>query len=348
MKASKWFLALTAAASLAAAPAMAADEEFQLSFQTMYAPAQQQMKDVFEPFIREVEKRSNGTLKIDLFGVGALVPALEEADSVRAGNLDMGQTAMNHPKETPYLYLLNMVPDMCLTVEDTIKVGPLLYDIPELKREIDRYGVPFAFTSYVPQIIASVNSPIRTPADLKGKRMLVTAPNQAMLAEAWGAIPVMVSLSDVYIGLQRGMGEAYMSGLSWHKGSKIYEVARYMTNIGYPNTNVMPFLINRDLFEELSENQRNVLMETAREFFNAPMLASWNSDFAEATRIFAENGVTLYNPTEEELAQWHEANARVISPSLERLRELGVNDGEAFLKRVEATLEEKGFYAGRQ
>ncbi len=332
---------LTAAAAVLAAslgtPALA-EEKLELSYQTMYNPAQTQMQEVFAPFAKEIGKRSGGSLQVNLFGVGTLVPPNEEADSVKAGNLDMGMSVLVHPKETPYTYLIGMIPDICTSIEGTAKVGPLLYSMPEIKKEFDRYGVPFGYTSYMPQTLASVGGPIRTPADLKGKRMLVTAPNQALLAEAWGAIPVMVSLGDVYIGLQRGMGEVYMSGISWHKGSKIFEVAKDMTIIGFPNTNLIPHLINKDVLAAMSDNQRKIFMETADEYFNVHLLKSWNDDYDNCLKIFADAGVKVYTPTPEEMKLWHEANAKTIPMALARVKELGVKDGDAFLERVNNVL----------
>ena len=77
-------------------------EDFEISLQTMYNPAQQQMKDVFEPFAKEVGELTNGSLKVNIFGVGSLVPFSEEASAVKAGTLDIGTCVLIHPKDTPY------------------------------------------------------------------------------------------------------------------------------------------------------------------------------------------------------------------------------------------------------
>ncbi|MBO4317381.1 MAG: TRAP transporter substrate-binding protein DctP [Mailhella sp.] len=320
-------------------------EDFEISLQTMYNPAQQQMKDVFEPFAKEVGELSKGSLKVNVFGVGSLVPALQEADAVKAGNLDIGQCALTHPKETPYAYLLSMIPDMCDTIADTAVFPQIVYDsVPELKKEYDSIGVPLGWIVYVPQVICATNGLIKTPADMKGKRILVTAPNQSLLVEAWGGTPVMVALSDVYIGLQRGMGEAYMSGSAWCKGSKIYEVAKYITQVGYPNTNVMPLAMNKELFDDLSDEQRKIIIDTGKKYFGQIFIDSFVKENDLAIQLFKDNGCEFYVPTSEERAQWQEANKKMVAVANDRLKELGVNDGQQILDKIYKSLDDAGYH----
>ena len=320
-------------------------EDFEMSFQLQYNPAQQQMKEVFEPFAAEVGKNSGGSVKINVFGVGSLVPVMQEADSVKAGNLDIGMAPLSHPKETPYAYLLSMLPDMCDTLEDTAAFPKAVYNgVPEIKKEFESIGVPLGWVVYVPQVIASTNGLIKTPADMKGKRILVASPNQSIQVEAWGGIPVMVSLSDVYIGLQRGMGEAFMSGIAWHKGSKIFEVAKYMTEVGYPNTNVIPFAMNKELFDDLSDEQRKIITEAADKYFGQYNIDSFRKEYDVARKMFADNGVEYYIPNEAEIKEWHDANQKMIEVANNRLKEIGVNNGMEILDKVYKALDKAGYH----
>jgi len=346
----KLFVLLTAVFLTFGVTAQAEDDFYELSISTMYTPGQAQFKDVFEAFAKDVEEKTNGSLVINIFGTGTIVGPFEEAHAVKSGNIDAGPLLSLVISEVVNTSVLQLVPDLAQSMEDTVRIGPVLYNnLPEIKEETDFYGIPFGFTSTVPQMLISNNKLIKTPADLKGRRMLVMGNAHAIIAEAWGAIPVMVGMSDIYIGLQRGMGEVVLAGSSWIKGAKLYETAKYITVVNYPNTTYIPYIINKELFEELSENQQNIFMESAEEHFGEIWLQSWKKDHALALTLFEEAGCEIYYPTAEESLQWQEANKRAIPLSLDRAEAVGLSreDGLEFLNRTYDVLEANGFKVNR-
>lgn len=329
--------------------AHAEDNFFEISFSTTQNPVRAQFAEVFEGFAEEVENRSNDSLVINLFGVGTLVNAQESAHAVKSGNVDVAPLISLEGEEIPYISLLGALPDLSTNIADAVRIGPILYSIPELKKETDFYGVPIGFSSHPPSLIISKNEPIRTPGDLQGKQMLAMVGRQALQVKKWGAVPIVMSMGDVYTGLQRNMGEAFMTGISGVKSMKLYEVANYVTILNYPNTIYMPFIMNKELFAELSENQQNIILETGDKYFGEVYQKSWENDYEEALEIFKEAGCEIYYPTPEEMLLWQEANKRGISATITNMENVGVSSEEAlsFINRTYDLLEANSFNINR-
>jgi TRAP-type C4-dicarboxylate transport system substrate-binding protein len=83
--------------------------------------------------------------------------------------------------------------------------------------------------------------------------------------KALGAIPVGLSSKEIYTALQRGTIQGATSGVSRWRRSKLYEVAPYLTidpTLPYLS---MWLVINNDTWEKLSEADRKLFTDTARQ-----------------------------------------------------------------------------------
>ena len=108
----------------------------------------------------------------------------------------------------------------------------------------------------------SANSPMKTPADLKGKKFRIQ--NSKVLEEQMRtikAIPQMLAFSEVYQALQTGVVDGAENPISNFYTQKMHEVQKYMTitNHGYRGYAV---IVNKKFWEGLPADIRTQL-ETA-------------------------------------------------------------------------------------
>ena len=108
----------------------------------------------------------------------------------------------------------------------------------------------------------SANSPMKTPADLKGKKFRIQ--NSKVLEEQMRtikAIPQMLAFSEVYQALQTGVVDGAENPISNFYTQKMHEVQKYMTitNHGYLGYAV---IVNKKFWEGLPADIRTQL-ETA-------------------------------------------------------------------------------------
>ena len=143
--------------------------------------------------------------------------------------------------------------------------------------------------------------PVHTAADLKGLMIRVpTNQIQTKGFEVLGATPVGMSLGDVYTALQQGTIDGGENPLSTLYGRKHHEVAKYLILDGHV-LNFTNWICSADWFNTLTPEQQEALIETGKEagIYNNEVQAQADSEYR--AKMEAE-GVTVYEPTEEDLA----------------------------------------------
>jgi len=146
----------------------------------------------------------------------------------------------------------------------------------------------------------SANTPIKVPADLKGKKMRIQS--SKVLEEqmrALGALPQVMAFSEVYQALQTGVVDGTENPISNLYTQKMHEVQKYLTltEHGYLGYAV---IVNKKFWDGLPADIRKQLedaMEQATRYAN--QIAKVENDNAlEAVKKSGKT--TVYVPTKEE------------------------------------------------
>ena len=328
----KSILSVLALGALFAAPAYAAPIE--MNFQSAWSPAQKQNAEAIVPWAESFEKASNGDMKMHVFFAGGLVEANALVDSIKSGMVDAGGWVMTDYKQMPYVFMTGLPYIMKDQAHAYRVVHKFLEEVPEFKAEVESVGVFLSGASSAPFMIASREVPIHTPADIKGKRVLYWAPTFAEYIEAWGGIPVQVAPGDIYVGLQRGMGEMFLCGVSCVKGARVQEFCKYATALEMASSGLFPYSMNRELFEkDMTDEQRKLTMELSKDL-GKRVLDSFLKDVEGAYAEFEAAGCKVIRLNQDELALFAKDAQEYIIPKIERkAKEAGVADPQAVVEK---------------
>jgi C4-dicarboxylate-binding protein DctP len=146
----------------------------------------------------------------------------------------------------------------------------------------------------------SLNTPIKVPADLKGKKMRIQS--SKVLEEqmrAVGSLPQVMAFSEVYQALQTGVVDGTENPISNLYTQKMYEVQKHLTvtDHGYLGYAV---IVNKKFWDGLPADIRKQLeeaMEQATRYAN--QIAKVEND--ESLEKVKKSGKTaVYVPTKEE------------------------------------------------
>jgi C4-dicarboxylate-binding protein DctP len=146
----------------------------------------------------------------------------------------------------------------------------------------------------------SANTPIKTPADLKGKKMRIQS--SKVLEEQMrsiGSLPQVMAFSEVYQALQTGVVDGTENPISNLYTQKMHEVQKYLTltDHGYLGYAV---IVNKKFWDGLPADIRKQLedaMEQSTRYAN--QIAKVENDSAlEAVKKSGKT--TVYVPTKEE------------------------------------------------
>jgi TRAP-type C4-dicarboxylate transport system substrate-binding protein len=113
--------------------------------------------------------------------------------------------------------------------------------------------------------VQTVDRPVHEPGDLKGLKIRVQ-PGQIFSAAftAVGATPVLIDISEAYIGLSQGVINGYELPLAAVLSTKLYEVSKYVALVNEVY-NALPLIANKNKFEALDNANQTAIRDAAHE-----------------------------------------------------------------------------------
>src|SRR5512137_1126575 len=171
-------------------------------------PITHKQTPLLESWCKEVEKRTNGKVKVNYYPGGTLVPATQTYDAVTRGISDVGNHVLGYTVgrfplteviDLPHGYPNNTVPT---------KLANAFYAKFKPK-EFSDVKVLW-FHAQAPGLIHTKTKPINKLEDLKGMKMRTYGSN-AELMKLLGGVPVAMPMSDVYDALSRGVADGLMA-----------------------------------------------------------------------------------------------------------------------------------------
>jgi prevent-host-death family protein len=215
------FAAVAVTAFSAAALAQTATLKF-ASFEPPQAPI---TGGVFIPWAEEVSKASGGTLKIDVFPGGVLGRnPLQQLKLVQDGVADLTWTV---PGYTPGRFDDTEVVELPFLVTSATN-GSLAMTRLHAKGMLGGFDdLKLLLIGTVPANNIHSRTPVRTLADLKGKRLRVGSSQISKVAEAVGAVPVQLGATQVAESLARGVIDGSLNEWNFVATFKIDEVVAH-------------------------------------------------------------------------------------------------------------------------
>ena len=143
----------------------------ELSYSSFF-PATYALGQSATDWAKEVEKRSNGRVKITLHHSGTLTGPTTCYEGVVNGISDIGQSVLSYTRgRFPLMEVLDL-PGYPLSAQVTTKVCDEFYKKFKPKEFADTHVL--YMHAHIPGTIATVNKPIRSLEDLKGLKIRTT------------------------------------------------------------------------------------------------------------------------------------------------------------------------------
>ena len=301
-------------------PALAADVTLRISLQL---PVTSHLGENLVLFEKEVEEKSNGEIDIEIYDSATLYKDKEVPAAVGAGSIEMGVASLTqYVGDIPAVDIFYQ--PFLFDTEDKVKLAvapdsPIRQPIDEAI--LDTGSTVLWWQAYGGAVLLSNDAPVKSPADMEGKKVRVFGKTLGDFVSATGGAPTLISGSEQYLAYQRGTVDYGMTGISGVKSRKLWEV---MDNITVTNHADIEFIvvINTDTWNELSEEHRDII-QTAAVMAENDVRERMSAIEAEAYEAASDNGMTIYTPSAEEVAVWREASQPVYEEFTETAGELG-------------------------
>ncbi|MBK0398883.1 TRAP transporter substrate-binding protein DctP [Limibaculum sp. M0105] len=325
MKPSAW-LAGAALVLAVSTQAVAADLTARI---TLQLPLKSHLGQNLELFKEEVEKMSNGSIAVEIYDSAQLYQDKEVPQAVGSGAIEMGVASLTrYVGDIPAVDVFYL--PFLLNSEDKVRKAVAKGSV--IRDSIDEAIAGTGSTvlwwqAYGGSVFLSNGGAIKTPEDMKGKKVRVFGKTLGDFVEAAGGAPTLVSGSEQYLAYQRGTVDIGMTGVSGVQSRKLWEV---MDTITVTNNADIEFIVvaNTEWWNGLTDEQRAIL-SAAAEKAELDVRNRMSEIEAEAFAAAKANGMTVYEPTADEIAAWQAAGQPVIDAYLAKTGDLGAKMVEA-------------------
>jgi len=289
-------------------------------------------------FKNELEARTGGQIKVEIYPSGTLGNERETMEQVKAG---ITQSYIASVGGVAPFYPLIDITSMPFAY-NSYEIGCALYDGPfgkEFAEDI-RKKTGMRVLGFVPQgFFQFTNSerPIKSPEDMKGLKMrTMNNPLHMEFMNSLGAAATPVAWAEIYTALQTGVVDGQHNPITVINLGKLYEVQKYIT-LSNHMAGLYVWVINDAWFNGLSPEEQ-VAVKGAAE---AAIIAGRGIDrLVTATEkglpTVAEK-MEVYTPTADELAKFRE----VAIPAAKAFfaKTLG-DEGTAWIEKYLAAIED--------
>lgn len=325
------FAALAALAMLVLVglPASAAETTLRI---TLQLPLKSHLGQNLVLFKNEVEKNSNGEIEVQIYDSAQLYKDKEVPQAVGSGQIEMGDASL-----TRYVGEIPAVDIFYL---------PFLFNTEKLVRAATAKGSPIRdaiddailktgsrvlwWQAYGGAIMLSKDGPLKTPADIRGKKVRVFGKTLGAWIEAAGGSPTLISGSEQYLAYQRGTVDIGMTGISGVKSRKLWEVMNWVTVTNNADIEFI-VLVNEKFWQGLPEKHKKII-EAAAAKADAAVRDAVTEIEKSAYEEAKSNGMHVYDLTPEEVKAWRASAQPVIEAYLKASGPLGKELYEAALE----------------
>ena len=291
-------LAVLAAASVFLAGTALAEP---ISIKFSHVVAQDTPKGLAADFFKKrAEELTQGKVKVEVYPNSQLYKDKEEMEALQLGAVQMlapslakfGPLGVKEFEVFDLPFIFNDYDDLHKVTKGP--AGKALLDKLAPKGILGLAYWDNGFKSF------SANSPIKTPADLKGKKLRIQ--NSKVLEEQMRtikAIPQMLAFSEVYQALQTGVVDGTENPISNFYTQKMHEVQKYMTitDHGYLGYAV---IVNKKFWDGLPADIRTQLetaLVEATDYANT-IAMDMNKKDLESVKASGKTAVTTLTPEE--------------------------------------------------
>lgn len=304
----------------------------ELSYANFFPPTHVQGK-LGQSWAKEVEKRTNGAVKITYYPGGALLKGPKMYDGIRKGITDIGMSVFAYSRGVfPTMEGFDLPLGYVSGRSNTFIVNDY-YNIFKPK-ELSKVKVLYLH-AHGPGLLLSKKA-VRTLEDLKGLKVRAVG-SGAKEAKALGAVPVSMGQGAVYEALQKGVVQATFAPVEVLKGWKQAEVTKYIVDCFSVSYSLGFYVaMNLDKWNSLPKDVQRVIETVSLEWIGKHGIA-WDTSDAEGRSFALSLGNKVITLSDKESARWAKAVEPVIEGYIKKAEGKGL-PGRYYIDTIKALI----------
>lgn len=304
----------------------------ELSYSNFFPPMHKHAIITVE-WAKEIEKRTNGRVKITVHTGGTLTPANKCYDGVVKGISDIGLSCFAY---TMGKFPLTEVVDLPLGSKSGVASTKLINEYYKKfkPKELDEVRVMYLH-GHGPGILHTKKA-VNKLEDVKGLKIRSTGMS-AKIVTALGGVPVAMPMPETYDALRRGVVDGTMNPQEALQGFKFGEVVKFTTECWGASYSTGFFIVmNKDKWNALPPDIQKII-EKVNEEWREKTGRLWDEIEKEGRVYSLKLGNQFISLSNEENERWAKTVRPIIDDYVKRMKEKGL-PGEEALKFCLETL----------
>jgi len=255
-------------------------------------------------FAADVEKRTNGALKFDIYPNASLVKVNSQFSALRKGALDLSLVPISYSggevPETNIGLLPALVPSYDVGSKwKNAEVGKFLSQILADK------GVVVVTWVWQAGGVASRTKPLVTPEDAKGMKVRGGSREMDMMFKDAGASVLSLPSNEIYAAMQTGAMDAALTSSTSLISFRLEEVSKGLTTGRSKSYWFMfePLLMSKQIFDKLPKAQQDAIMAVGADLEKFAVDSAKADDQAVAN-VYIKAGAKVADLDDAALAKW--------------------------------------------
>ncbi|TNF20563.1 MAG: C4-dicarboxylate ABC transporter substrate-binding protein [Rhodobacteraceae bacterium] len=259
-------------------------------------------------FAADVAAATDGALEIKVHSAGSLFKHPEISKAVRSGQVPIGEFFVSLLANDNAAFGIDSMPFLATNYDEAERLWAaqkaVIDGLLDEQGMMALYAVPWPPQGlYTTKEIASVE-------DLAGLKFRTYNATLEQFANLAGAAPTQVEVPDIPQAFSTGRVEAMITSPSTGVNSKAWDFLSHYTDIqAWIPKNIV--VVNKRAFRRLDEATQAAVLEAAA----AAEARGWEMSKAETeaqTKVLAENGITVVQPSDELMTGLREIGAQML------------------------------------
>ena len=255
-------------------------------------------------FAADVEKRTNGGLKFDIYPNSSLVKVNSQFSALRRGALDLSLVPLSYAggevPETNIGLLPALVPSYEVGSKwKNAEVGKFLSQFLAEK------GVIVVTWIWQAGGVASRSKPLVTPDDAKGMKVRGGSREMDMMFKDAGSSVLSLPSNEIYAAMQTGAMDAALTSSTSLISFRLEEVSKFLTSGRGKSYWFMfePLMMSKEVFDKLPKPQQEAIMTVGAELEKFAIDSAKADDIAVAN-VYMKAGAKVSDLDDATLAKW--------------------------------------------
>jgi TRAP-type transport system periplasmic protein len=211
-----------------------------------------------------IETSTSGRVKLDIYWSETLAKGTETVNALETGIADFAYLrSFAEPGKIP-LCTASELPGISNDNWALLNAYWDLMNQPEIAGELDKHNLKPICSLLIAQQNLISRTPIRTAADIKGKKIAASGVNAEIIKGIEG-VPLAMSPAEQYEGITRGTVDAIVAPIDAIGAFKFFEGAKFFTQVVIC-PRMHPVVMNKDTWNKLSAADQKIFTDLIPKF----------------------------------------------------------------------------------